>query len=346
MDGNDICVRIAKKKDAAVIVKYIRELAAYENELEQVCVSTQRLAEEMFANKGAEALIAELDEIPVGFALFHRSFSTFLGKQGLALVDLYVEPHVRGKGCGKQMLAYLADLAVKNNMERLEWWVHDWNNDAAAHYQNWGAFEVPYIRVYRLCDEPLKSLAKECFAMDEKQKCLFETERLRVVRAQEGDIEEIIALESHRENRDYLWVGTFEEHRNEIQDPNHELVLFEEKESGKHVGYALIRLDFTSEKWELRRIAISEKKNGFGKEVMNGFFHYAFNGLKMNRFWLDVYPDNVIGIKLYEGLGMHCDGILRQNYKSERGYLDQIIYSMLRQEYEKRQQTILGGDVQ
>lgn len=336
MNEKDITIRMAQKEDACIIEKYIRELADYENELNQVCVNTQRLHDEMFARKGAEALIAEINGVSIGFALFHRSFSTFLGKQGLSLVDLYVEPGMRGKGCGKQMLAYLADLAVKNGMERLEWWCHDWNHDAAVHYQNWGAFEVPFIRIYRLCDEHLEELARERLICNRKRECLFETERLRVLRAQQGDIEDIIALESHRENRDYLWIGTYEEHKNEIADPNHELVLFEEKESGKHVGYALNRLDFASEKWELRRIAISDKRNGYGKEVMNGFFKFAFEKLNMNRFWLDVYPDNGIGIKLYEGLGMHCDGTLRQNYKSERGYLDQIIYSILHQEYKKR----------
>ncbi|WP_245157159.1 GNAT family N-acetyltransferase [Anaerovorax sp. IOR16] len=339
MSKNNMNIRMAKKEDAQLIIKYIKDLADYENELDQVCVTTQRLDQEMFADQGAEALIAEIDGEPVGFAFFHRSFSTFLGKQGLTLVDLYVEPQMRGKGCGKQMLAYLADLAVSSGMERLEWWVHDWNHDAAEHYRNWGAFQVPYIRVYRLCDEPLKALAEECsYKTNENEECLFETERLRILRAKETDIDDIIALESHRENRDYLWIGTYEEHKNEINDPNHELVVFQEKVSKEVVGYALIRLDYASKKWELRRIAISKKGNGFGKEVMNGFFKYAFDKLEMNRFWLDVYPDNLIGIKLYEGLGMHCDGTLRQNYKSERGYLDQIIYSMLYEEYKRREQ--------
>ena len=85
----------------------------------------------------------------------------------------------------------------------------------------------------------------------------------------------------------------------------------------------------------MRRIAIIEKGKGYGKESMMALFKYAFEDLKMNRIWLDVYPDNVIGIKLYESLGMHKDGVLRQNYKAERGYLDQIIYSMLKKEYFK-----------
>ena len=94
-------------------------------------------------------------------------------------------------------------------------------------------------------------------------------------------------------------------------------------------------MDFKSHIFELRRIAVSRKGMGYGKEVMTALFKYAFEELEINRFWLDVYPDNIIGIELYECLGMHRDGVLRQNYKSERGYLDQIIYSLLREEYFK-----------
>nr|MBK5234863.1 GNAT family N-acetyltransferase [Clostridium sp.] len=97
----------------------------------------------------------------------------------------------------------------------------------------------------------------------------------------------------------------------------------------------MIKLDFKSEIFELRRIAISHKGLGYGKESMIALLKYAFEERNVNRFWLDVYPDNVIGIKLYKGLGMHRDGVLRENYKSERGYLDQIIYSMLKREYFK-----------
>ena len=99
------------------------------------------------------------------------------------------------------------------------------------------------------------------------------------------------------------------------------------------MGYALIRLNPRSEIFELRRIAISEKNRGYGREAMEALFKFAFEELNINRFWLDAYPDNTVGIHLYESLGMHRDGVLRQNYKSERGYLDQIIFSMLKDEY-------------
>lgn len=165
---------------------------------------------------------------------------------------------------------------------------------------------------------------------------IFETERLNIDEATLNEVSEIIAIESHKENRDYLWIGTIEEHKAEIADPNHLLLIFHGKEDGETKGYALIRIDFKSHIFEVRRIAITDKGKGYGKESMIGLIRYAFESTETNRLWLDVYPDNTIGIKLYESLGMHCDGVLRQNYLADRGYLDQIIYSILRSEYENR----------
>lgn len=162
---------------------------------------------------------------------------------------------------------------------------------------------------------------------------MIQTKRMIIEEAQVSDISTIIELESHKDNRDYLWIGTEEEHKEEIADPNHLLLIFREKTDNRTVGYALVRLNLKSEVFELRRIAISEKGQGYGREAMRALFKLAFETMKINRFWLDVYPDNTIGINLYESLGMHRDGVLRQNYKAERGYLDQIIYSMLRSEY-------------
>lgn len=162
---------------------------------------------------------------------------------------------------------------------------------------------------------------------------MIETKRLYIIAATEEDIETIIKLESHVDNRKFIWNGTFEGHKAEIYDKNHLLFVFKRKEDNLIIGFALIGLNFKSEIFELRRIAISDKGKGYGKEALAALLKYAFEELKSNRFWLDVYPDNAIGIKLYEGMGMHCDGVLRQNYKSERGYLDQKIYSMLKSEY-------------
>ena len=165
---------------------------------------------------------------------------------------------------------------------------------------------------------------------------MIETKRMEISEAKECDICKIIEIESRPDTRDFLWIGTYDEHLNEIDDPNHRLLVFRYKNKSEIMGYALIRLNFQSEVFELRRIAIVEKGKGYGKESMEALFKYTFEDLKMNRLWLDVYPDNKIGLKLYESLGMHKDGVLRQNYKAERGYLDQIIYSILRGEYFRR----------
>lgn len=159
------------------------------------------------------------------------------------------------------------------------------------------------------------------------------SKRLYLVEANESDIESIVEMENHKDNRDFVWQGTYEEHMFEIESKDCFLFIIKQKENDETVGYALIRIDNKSEIFELRRIVISKKGMGYGKEVITKLFYFAFEELKMNRFWLDVYPDNIVGIKLYEGVGMHRDGVLRQNYKSERGYLDQVIYSMLKSEY-------------
>lgn len=161
----------------------------------------------------------------------------------------------------------------------------------------------------------------------------METKRLNIVEANASEIDLIIEIESHKDNRDYLWIGTYEEHLEEIADPNHILWFFKTKNTQEIVGYALARIDKFSEIFELRRIAIVEKGVGYGREAMEAMIKFAFETLKINRFWLDVYPDNEIGIKLYESLGMVKEGVLRQNYKAERGFLDQIIYSLLKEDY-------------
>ena len=164
---------------------------------------------------------------------------------------------------------------------------------------------------------------------------LFETKRLIFEEAEEEDIATIIDLESHPNNKDFLWIGTYEEHLEEMSDDDQILGVIKEKLNLDIIGYCLIRFDRKSDVFELRRIAISSKGKGYGKESMEGLFDFAFNKCHSNRFWLDVYPDNIIGIKLYEGLGMHRDGVMRQSDKTDRGYLDQIIYSILKEEFKK-----------
>ena len=166
----------------------------------------------------------------------------------------------------------------------------------------------------------------------------IESERLVMTTAREKDIPTIIELENHPENRDFIWQGTVEEHRSELRDGEHLLLLFRRKEDNAVAGYTLIHQNFKSHIFEIRRIAVVFKRQGYGREAMERLIRYAFEETETNRLWLDVYPDHPVGIHLYESLGMHRDGVLRQSYLSDRGYLDQIIYSLLRSEYEERKQ--------
>jgi len=162
----------------------------------------------------------------------------------------------------------------------------------------------------------------------------MKTERLTITDAAESDIDYIIELEEHPDNRNFIWIGTHEEHLSEMNDDKHLLLVFWRREDDIPVGYSLSRVNFKTEVFELRRLVIADKGKGYGHEVLKEHIKYAFETLKVNRFWLDVYPDNPAGIKLYEDIGMHRDGVLRQSDKADRGYLDQIIYSMLKSEYQ------------
>ena len=154
-------IRLAVKSDARLIIRYIRELAAFEDQLDEVTATEESLEKYMFDLHGAETLIGEFNESPVGFAFFHQTFSTFNGKPGIALVDLYIEPEMRGRGFGKTMLTYLSKLTLERNCERLEWWLHDWNKEAERFYRKCGADMVKDIRIYRLCGKGLKDFSAQ-----------------------------------------------------------------------------------------------------------------------------------------------------------------------------------------
>ncbi len=157
-----------------------------------------------------------------------------------------------------------------------------------------------------------------------------------LAKAVPDDIETIMSFEQHPENRKYVFRGTHEEHLSEIDDPLVGIYVIRKKESNQPVGFIIYDLDIDSERFELRRVAISEKKQGYGREVFERMFTHAFEELHMNKLWLDVYHDNETGIHFYESLGMVREGVLRENHKEERGFMDQIIYSLLKDEYYNR----------
>lgn len=164
---------------------------------------------------------------------------------------------------------------------------------------------------------------------------MIETDRLVLIDANEADIEAIMEMENHEDNRNFIWQGTYHEHKKEIESSDCMLFIVKEKHTGSTVGFTLNFMDNKSNRFELRRFAVTKKGVGYGREVLTSLIKFAFEELKMNRFWLDVFQDNKKGIRLYESIGMHKDGVLRQNYKTERGYLDMTVYSILKSEYFK-----------
>ena len=151
-------IRIAEKKDTVIILKFIKELAVYEKLLHEVKAYEEMLQFNLFEKKYAEVVIGELGGEPVGFALFFHNFSTFLGKPGIYLEDLFVKDEFRGRGFGKQLLAYLAKLAVERDCGRLEWSVLDWNKPAIDFYLSLGAETMDEWITFRLTGEKLEAL--------------------------------------------------------------------------------------------------------------------------------------------------------------------------------------------
>ncbi len=154
-------IRFAEEKDLKLILDFIKELADYEKLLHEVVATEEILRESLFVRKTAEVIIGEYDGEPVGFALFFHNFSTFLGRPGIYLEDLYVKPEMRGKGFGKTLLAFLAKLAKERNCGRFEWWCLDWNEPSIKFYKSIGAVPMDEWTVYRVTGQALDDLAKE-----------------------------------------------------------------------------------------------------------------------------------------------------------------------------------------
>lgn len=156
-----IAIRPAMPADVPVILRFVRELAAYEREPDAVAATEPMLADALFgAAPAAEAVIAEQAGEPVGFALFFHNFSTWTGKRGLYLEDLYVTPEARGQGAGRALLVHLAGLAVARGCARFEWSVLDWNTPAIDFYRAMGAVGMEDWTVQRVAGEALITLAE------------------------------------------------------------------------------------------------------------------------------------------------------------------------------------------
>lgn len=150
--------RYAEEKDVSLILHFIRALAAYEHMADQVVATPEELAEWLFRRKTARVIFALEGEKEVGFALYFHNFSTFLGRGGVYLEDLFVLPEYRGRGYGKGLLTKLAQIAVESGCGRLEWWCLDWNRPSIDFYRSMGAIPMDEWTVYRISGDTLQKL--------------------------------------------------------------------------------------------------------------------------------------------------------------------------------------------
>ena len=158
--SDSITIRPATEQDVPLIQGFIRDLARYEHLEHEMVATEEGLRKTLFGERRyAEVVFACVGDDPVGFALFFHNYSTFLGKPGIYLEDLFVRPEARGRGIGKRLLAWLAQTAVARDCGRLEWAVLDWNEPSIGFYRSLGAVLKSEWQIFRLSGDPLKALA-------------------------------------------------------------------------------------------------------------------------------------------------------------------------------------------
>jgi GNAT superfamily N-acetyltransferase len=158
--STSITIRPAAEHEVPVILQFIRDLAVYERLEHQMVATPEMLRNTLFGPRPyAEVVFACIDGQPVGFALFFHNYSTFLGRPGIYLEDLYVRPQARGHGVGRRLLSWLAALAVERQCGRLEWSVLDWNEPSIGFYRSLGAVGMDEWRIFRLTGDALTALA-------------------------------------------------------------------------------------------------------------------------------------------------------------------------------------------
>ncbi len=157
---NHLSIRYATSDDVAQILRFIKELAEYEHMLDEVVATEALLHEWLFEKNKAEVLLALEDDTVIGFALFFHNFSTFLGRAGIYLEDLYITPTQRGKGYGKAILHKLAQITVERGCGRLDWCCLDWNTPSIDFYRSLGAQPLEDWTIYRLSGDTLANFAR------------------------------------------------------------------------------------------------------------------------------------------------------------------------------------------
>lgn len=160
-ENHTFTIRPANPEETGLVLEFIKKLAVYEKCADEVVADEATLYHSLFEEKTAEVVFAEEDGVVIGFALFFHNFSTFVGRKGLYLEDLFIIPERRGLGYGKALLKYLANLAVERNCGRMEWICLDWNKPALTVYRSIGAVSMDEWTVQRLNEEALKRFAKD-----------------------------------------------------------------------------------------------------------------------------------------------------------------------------------------
>lgn len=156
-----VSIRKATKADIPLILDFIKLIADYEKLSHEVIATESSLQKSLFEEKSTiQVLLAFEDNTPAGYAIFFNNFSTFIGRQGIYLEDIFVKPEYRGKGIGKKLFMEIVGIAKENNCGRLEWSVLNWNTPAIEFYESLGAVPMEGWTVYRLTEEKISELAK------------------------------------------------------------------------------------------------------------------------------------------------------------------------------------------
>ena len=154
-------IRTAQKEDAALVLSFIKKIADYEKMSDQVIATVETLEEFVFERNAAQVFLAEYNDEPAGFALFFENFSTFIGRTGLYLEDLFVDPDKRGLGIGKVLFQAVAAEAERRGCQRMEWTCLDWNTPSIEFYRRMGAISMDEWTTYRLAGKAIKEAVQK-----------------------------------------------------------------------------------------------------------------------------------------------------------------------------------------
>lgn len=157
---DNLKIRETNEKDCELILSLIKEIAEYEKMSKEVIATEETLLEYIFKNNRAEVVILELDKNPIGYALFFYNFSTFVGRSGLYLEDIFIKKEFRGRGIGKEVFKFLARKAREEGCKRMEWVCLDWNEPSINFYKSLGAIPMDEWTIYRLNEKEIKKLSE------------------------------------------------------------------------------------------------------------------------------------------------------------------------------------------